>query len=203
MRKRILCYLIIFILGCTACNSSSTKKCSDSVLVNYGKTFITDDESSVLNFKPYCENYYHYDELEFYLKKEYKHKNNDYYWILYHENISNVPPIYVYTVNYDTYEETDITSISAYYFVCDDELGYMSNTELDGYAFSIVFAFSFYKVDKNSEITTFLVDYISNKKIKITVMSDSRIVGYVYAEYGNYDAVEYIISYLKRNLILL
>lgn len=74
---------------------------------------------------------------------------------------------------------------------------------MDVQYYSIKFNCIFYQVDKDSKITTYCVDYISDAKIRITLKSDSEIVVYVYAKYGNYDAVDYVITYLENNLILI
>lgn len=150
-----------------------------------------------------------------YIDKEYKHKNNDYYWVLYTEKINNNPLMPSFTVAYDqkvpvNAEElakvkgnSNINNVLEHYYIYDEELGNMSNTAMDVPYYSIKFNCIFYQVDKDSKITTYCVDYISDTKIKITLKADSKIVGYVYAKYGNYDAVEYVITYLENNLILI
>lgn len=216
-KKTYLLFITIIMFGVTACSNKESRNNYNSHTVNveYRKNNIDDDESTICEINTYREDYHDYDLIKEYIDKEYKHKNNDYYWVLYTEKINNTPLMPSFTVAYDqkvpvNAEElakvkgnSNINNVLEHYFIYDEELGNMSNTDMDVPYYSIKFTCIFYKVDINSKITTYCVDYISDTKIKIILKADSEIVGYVYAKYGNYDAVEYVITYLENNLILI
>ncbi len=217
LKKTYLLFFIIVMFSLTSCSKKESRNNYNSHTVNveYGKNNIDDDESTVCEINTYREDYHDYDLIKKYIDKEYKHKNNDYYWVLYTEKINNTPLMPSFTVAYDqkvpvNAEElakvkgnSNINNVLEHYFIYDEELGNMNNKDMDVPYYSIKFTCIFYKVDIDSKITTYCVDYISDTKIKITLKADSEIVGYVYAKYGNYDAVDYVITYLENNLILI
>lgn len=180
MGKRILIFFSLFLFCFTSCsnnNNFTTTRIVHTINVEYGEPYISDDESVICSHKGTYKFFNSSDQVSKFLIKENNHKNNDYYWILNTEKLNNTPIMPAYKVDiykddhfhsYDEeVEDVNITSVLAYYYIYDKNLGNMSNTEFDVPYYTIRFGCIFYPVTEDTKITSLALDYISNKKLKL------------------------------------
>ncbi len=180
--------------------SSNDEITSSSSSKENTTSYISDDQSEIIDYPANSNYFINYESMRRYLSNEEGHKNDGYFYTLlptnldYHWHES-------YFVALDDKMEHNIEVIESYY-IYDENLGTYKEPTKDVSYFTMEIKSVFYPVASDSTITTYKVESISESKIKVTLKSNDVIAGYIYIYYGELNATDYAIEYLKTNLKL-
>lgn len=225
MKKRL--FLITLALALSGCNTSegftSTSLSRESTIssdissnditssfqsssTSSKSNYIDDDESEKMIMQIHNYSYENCEALSLFIQYDYKEKNNYAFLLLAFPN-NNAPYIPGHRISFCFDEcENDVytnPSIRESFYIYDEELGTLTNPDLDtGIFYSMVFNCVFYPFDGYETNKNYKVEPISETKIKVTIENDTDVLGYIYVSLTSLDHIDYVLDYLYTNLSL-
>lgn len=194
MKKIILSLLFVNLFVITSCSSTN------SINVEKTKSYISDDQSKIIDYPANRNSFINYESMRRYLSNEEGHKNDGYFYTLLPTNLDSFSHD-SYIVGLDDKMEHNIKVLESYY-IYDEDIGTYKEPTKDVAYFTMSIDSVFYPVTSDSTITTYKVEPISESTIKVTLKSNDVIAGYIYIYYGELNATDYAVEYLKTNLRL-
>lgn len=199
MKKVLLFLLPVSFLSLVSCNSNNIDPSSTQ---SQNTTPSTNSQSGTTNVvkSHFCDDY---AMLTRYLNNKYCHKNNDYFYVLFPKNNVYYFMNGGYYITFNNDEDEFINNIIEGYFVYDEELGGVGDPSEDCYYYSFSLYCIFYPTVKDAVVTTLDVKEIASSELEINLYYNESKIGYIHTRYGEFDAKDYIINYVKENLRLI
>ncbi|MCF0117734.1 MAG: hypothetical protein HUJ61_06795 [Bacilli bacterium] len=200
MKVKKIILALIMACSLTSCNQQNSCQLSFWKPNDYS-SFINDDENENM---PNSINYLQFDDFStlrsFISKKE--NTNYTYYNLLIPTNINSLMNSSFVITDNDKRDNNLINAVThEIFYVYDEVLGSISDTNLDIPYYSMKIHYISYPINKDDCIFVGEMSLISASKIKITFKSIDKIIGYAYVSFGNLNCLNYIENYFCKNII--
>lgn len=192
----IMALCTFFLLGLTslvACKNENVKS-------SFNRISISEEIPPCDPVPITSKNFHDFNQLSSYVSTDFKDKNKSTFYLISPDKIFEEIG-HSFSISYDSNENGVLSNpiVKEFFFIYDEELGPLSNTELDASCYSMRFKCYFYPVDskKTIDINDCNIKNISSTEIQIYI--DNCFI--INVEMANLSQTNYVIEYLNRNIV--